>query len=132
MIKNPFLTVLLAVMLVAVAAMLVMPLTGCSVFSSSGSGTDITAKLKTVNKTIANAVIVAYQSGGNQLAYQKVDKMVTDGKITPDQAAAIKASLDKGIVALQEAANSPDTATPAATAPPAATSTAAAPVSTGP
>ncbi len=122
-----FLVVPLALMLVAMVAIFGF---GCGMFPDSGG--DTSAKLQTVNKAIAQAVVLAYQSGGNQLAYQQVDKAVADGKLTPEQAAQLKAAADKGIAALQEVANSSDAATPTATAPPAATSTAAAPLSTGP
>ena len=110
--KKRSLNVLLAVMLtVAVGAML----TGCGMFSGTSSGTttssgnDIAAKLQTINKTVVNGIVLAYQSGGNQLAYQQIDKAVTDGKITPEQAAQLKAAADKGIAALQSAVNTQTT-----------------------
>ena len=128
MMKKRFLNVLSALMLVAVAAAM---LTGCSMFTGSSSGTtassgnDIAAKLQTINKTVVNGIVLAYQSGGNQLAYQQIDKAVTDGKITPEQAAQLKAAADKGIAALQASVN---TQTAAVAAPVAsATATTASP-----
>lgn len=108
-----FLNVLLAFALVAVVCLLI---TGCSMFSGS-SGSDSSAKLQTVSKTIAQAVVLAYQSGGNELAYQQIDKAVADGKITPEQAAQLKAAADKGIAALQEIANAPAAQAAATSAP---------------
>lgn len=102
--RSRILNVLLAFMLVAVVCLWI---TGCSMLSGSSGSGDVAAKLQTVNKAIAQAVVLAYQSGGNQLAYQQIDKAVTDGKITPDQAVQLKAAADKGIAALQEVANTP-------------------------
>ncbi|MHB9139408.1 MAG: hypothetical protein ACYC4Q_08395 [Victivallaceae bacterium] len=117
-----FLVVLLAFMLLAAVAIFG---SGCSLFGGSG---DTAAKLQTINKTLVNAVVLAYQSGGNQLAYTQIDKMVADGKVTPEQAVTLKSALDNGIASLQAAANSPDTTTTI----PAAAATTAPPVSTGP
>ena len=57
-----FLVVPLALMLVAMVAIFGF---GCGMFPDSGG--DTSAKLQTVNKAIAQAVVLAYQSGGNQL-----------------------------------------------------------------
>ena len=44
---------------------------------------------------------IAYTAGGATLVEQKIDAMVTDGKITPEQAVQLKAAAKKSYDALQ-------------------------------
>ncbi|MDD5697871.1 MAG: hypothetical protein PHH77_04575 [Victivallaceae bacterium] len=86
--------------------------TGCSLFSSDSTSTsERLTVVKTVAKTVLKAVCSAYTSGGNTLAEAKIDELVTSGKLTESQATALKSMLAGGVSALEEIANSDDSAT---------------------
>ena len=83
---------LVRTMLIGVVAVM---LAGCAFFSMTPEQQQ--AILKTITSTTANLVVLAYNAGGKDLAYTKIDDMVASGKITPDQATALKADVDAGI-----------------------------------
>ena len=66
---------------------------GCSYFTAE--------KVAKIHKTIGTVLDIAYSSGGAALAEQKIDDMVTDGKITPEQAVQLKAAAKSSYDALQ-------------------------------
>ena len=95
-----------ALMSLAVAVLI----TGCSMFSGTSGSSANLDKVKTIGKTVLKVVCTAYKSGGNTLAYAEIDKLAADGKLTPAQAADLKSTLDGGVEALENLANTPDTA----------------------
>ncbi|MDD5597226.1 MAG: hypothetical protein PHV82_04740 [Victivallaceae bacterium] len=95
--------------LLALAAAVLV--TGCSLFSNdSASTSERLATAKTVAKTVLKAVCTAYSSGGNTLAEAKIDELVVDGTLTESQASSLKSMLAGGVSALEEIANSDDSA----------------------
>lgn len=83
---------LVRTMLICMVAVVV---SGCALFSLTPEQQQ--AILKTVTSTTANLVVLAYNAGGKDLAYTKIDDMVATGKLTPSQATALKADVDAGI-----------------------------------
>lgn len=67
---------------------------GCAYFSKE--------KVAAIHKTVGTVLDIAYSSGGAALVGQKIDQMVTDGKITPEQAAQLREAAKKSYDALQE------------------------------
>lgn len=66
---------------------------GCSYFTQE--------KVAAIHKTVGTVLDIAYTAGGATLVEQKIDAMVTDGKITPEQAVQLKAAAKKSYDALQ-------------------------------
>jgi len=55
-----------------------------------------------IHKTVGMVLEIAYTSGGAATVEQKIDAMVTEGKITPEQAVALKAAAKQSYDALQK------------------------------
>lgn len=66
---------------------------GCSCFTQE--------KVAAIHKTVGTVLDIAYTAGGATLVEQKIDAMVTDGKITPEQAVQLKTAAKKSYDALQ-------------------------------
>ena len=66
---------------------------GCSYFTQ---GT-----VAEIHKTVGTILDIAYTSGGAVLVEQKIDQLVADGKITPQQGEMLKAAAQKSYEALQ-------------------------------
>ena len=91
------------VLAIALTAALLMPfLPGCSMFGDSG---DKSVIAKTVAKSALKLIVAAYQSGGSSLAAAKIDAMEADGKLTTEQATALKGMVDSSVTALKDLAN---------------------------
>ena len=71
------------------------------------------AQTADINKTISAVLDIAYNAGGATLVEQEIDRLAADGKITSDQAAALRAAAQESYEALQakltEIANSTET-----------------------
>lgn len=52
--------------------------------------------------TIGNLLEIAYTNGGAVLVSQKIDELVTDGKITAEQATALKNAAQQSYELLQQ------------------------------
>ena len=66
---------------------------GCSYFTQE--------KVAEIHKTVGTILDIAYTSGGAVLVEQKIDQLVADGKITPQQGEMLKAAARKSYEALQ-------------------------------
>ena len=55
---------------------------GCSYFTQE--------KVAEIHKTVGTILDIAYTSGGAVLVEQKIDQLVADGKITPQQGEMLK------------------------------------------
>ena len=66
---------------------------GCSYFTQE--------KIAEIHKTVGTILDIAYTSGGAVLVEQKIDQLVADGKITPQQGEMLKAAAQKSYEALQ-------------------------------
>ncbi len=75
------------------AAVLAAAVIGCSAISQD--------KVAAIHKTVGTVLDVAYTAGGATLVEQKIDAMVADGKITPEQAVQLKAAAQHSYDALQ-------------------------------
>ena len=53
---------------------------------------DLLLHTETVRRTASTVLEIAYVAGGASMVSQKIDLMVADGKITPEQAALLKAA----------------------------------------
>ena len=58
-------------------------------------------KVAEIHKTVGTILDIAYTSGGAVLVEQKIDQLVADGKITPQQGEMLKAAAQKSYEALQ-------------------------------
>ena len=67
---------------------------GCSYFTQE--------KVAEIHKTVGTILDIAYTSGGAVLVEQKIDQLVTDGKITAQQREMLKEAARKSYEALQE------------------------------
>ena len=67
---------------------------GCSYFPQE--------KVAEIHKTVGTILDIAYTSGGAVLVEQKIDQLVTDGKITAQQREMLKEAARKSYEALQE------------------------------
>ena len=67
---------------------------GCSYFPQE--------KVAEIHKTVGTILDIAYTSGGAVLVEQKIDQLVTDGKITAQQGEMLKEAARKSYEALQE------------------------------
>jgi polyhydroxyalkanoate synthesis regulator phasin len=81
---------------------------GCAMFSCDGSNPERRKIVKAIAKTVLKGVCTAYKSGGNKLAESKIDSMVSDGKLTAEQAAALKVVLNESASSLEKLAHSSD------------------------
>ena len=66
---------------------------GCSYFTQE--------KVAEIHKTVGTILDIAYTSGGAVLVEQRIDQLVADGKITPQQGEMLKAAAQKSYEALQ-------------------------------
>lgn len=67
---------------------------GCSYFTQE--------KIAEIHKTVGTILDIAYTSGGAVLVEQRIDQLVTDGKITAQQGEMLKEAARKSYEALQE------------------------------
>ena len=67
---------------------------GCSCFTQE--------QVAEIHKTVGTILDIAYTSGGAVLVEQKIDQLVTDGKITAQQGEMLKEAARKSYEALQE------------------------------
>lgn len=89
--KKQKITAVLALAIVFGLGMAVM--CGCSYFTQE--------KVAEIHKTVGTILDIAYTSGGAVLVEQKIDQLVADGKITPQQGEMLKAAAQKSYEALQ-------------------------------
>ena len=83
-----------AVLALAVAFGLGMAaMCGCSYFTQE--------KVAEIHKTVGTILDIAYTSGGAVLVEQKIDQLVADGKITPQQGEMLKEAARRSYEALQ-------------------------------
>lgn len=66
---------------------------GCSYFTQE--------KVAAIHKTVGTILDIAYTSGGAVLVEQKIDQLVADGKITPQQGEMLKEASRRSYEALQ-------------------------------
>ncbi len=85
--KSMFILAFAAVIAIAVTV------AGCAYFTQE--------KVAAIHKTVGTVLDVAYSAGGATLVEQKIDAMVTDGKITAEQAIQLKTAAQKSYEALQ-------------------------------
>ena len=67
---------------------------GCSYFTQE--------KVAEIHKTVGTILDIAYTSGGAVLVEQRIDQLVTDGKITAQQGEMLKEAARRSYEALQE------------------------------
>ena len=60
-----------------------------------------TRKVAAIHKTVGTVLDIAYTAGGATLVEQKIDAMVTDSTITPEQAVQLKEAAKRSYDALQ-------------------------------
>ena len=89
--KKQKITAVLALAIVFGLGMAVM--CGCSYFTQE--------KIAEIHKTVGTILDIAYTSGGAVHVEQKIDQLVADGKITPQQGEMLKAAAQKSYEALQ-------------------------------
>ncbi len=87
--KKKSMFILAAVAVIAIAG----TVAGCAYFTQE--------KVAAIHKTVGTVLDVAYSTGGAVLVEQKIDAMVTDGKITAEQAVQLKAAAHKSYSELQ-------------------------------
>ena len=80
-----------AISLIAVFALGMATVSGCAYFTE-----------EKVAGTASKVLEIAYIAGGATMVEQKIDQMVEDGKITPEQAALLKAAAQKSYDDLQK------------------------------
>ena len=83
--KKQKITAVLALAIVFGLGMAVM--CGCSYFTQE--------KVAEIHKTVGTILDIAYTSGGAVLVEQKIDQLVADGKITPQQGEMLKEAARK-------------------------------------
>ena len=84
-----------AVLALAIALGLGMTvMCGCSYFTQE--------KVAEIHKTVGTILDIAYTSGGAVLVEQRIDQLVTNGKITAQQGEMLKEAARKSYEALQE------------------------------
>ena len=91
MMKKQKITAILAFAIAFGLGMAVM--CGCSCFTQK--------KVAEIHKTVGAILDIAYTSGGAVLVEQKIEQLVTDGKITVQQGEMLKAADQKSYEALQ-------------------------------
>ena len=67
---------------------------GCSYFTQE--------KVAEIHKTVGTILDIAYTSGGAVLVEQRIDQLVTDGKITAQQGEMLKEAARKSYADLQK------------------------------
>ena len=92
MTKKQKITAVLALAIAFGLGMAVM--CGCSYFTQ---GT-----VAEIHKTVGTILDIAYTSGGAVLVEQRIDQLVTDGKITAQQGEMLKEAARRSYEALQE------------------------------
>ena len=92
MTKKQKITAVLALAIAFGLGMAVM--CGCSYFTQ---GT-----VAEIHKTVGTILDIAYTSGGAVLVEQRIDQLVADGKITPQQGEMLKEAARRSYEALQE------------------------------
>ena len=84
-----------AVLALAIALGLGMTvMCGCSYFTQE--------KVAEIHKTVGTILDIAYTSGGAVLVEQRIDQLVTNGKITAQQGEMLKEATRRSYEALQE------------------------------
>ena len=81
----------LAISLIAAFALGMATVSGCAYFTE-----------EKVAGTASTVLEIAYVAGGASMVEQNIDQMVADGKITPEQAALLKAAAQKSYDDLQK------------------------------
>ena len=90
--KKQKITALLALAIAFGLGMAVM--CGCSYFTQE--------KVAEIHKTVGTILDIAYTSGGAVLVEQRIDQLVTNGKITAQQGEMLKEATRRSYEALQE------------------------------
>ena len=90
--KNQKITIVSALFLAFILGIGTM--CGCSCFTPE--------KVAAIHKTVGTILDIAYATGGAALVEQKIDKLATDGKITPQQGEMLKEAARRSYEALQE------------------------------
>ena len=80
-----------AISILAAFALGMATVSGCAYFTE-----------EKVAGTASTVLEIAYVAGGASMVSQKIDQMVADGKITPEQAALLKAAAQKSYDDLQK------------------------------
>ena len=80
----------LVISILAAFALGMATVSGCAYFTE-----------EKVAGTASTVLEIAYVAGGASMVGQKIDQMVEDGKITPEQAALLKAAAQKSYEDLQ-------------------------------
>ena len=70
-----------------IGAMLLGTLTGCGVLTPD--------RIAGIHRTVATALEIAYESGGRDLLLTKIDEMVGEGRISPEQGEMLKSAAQK-------------------------------------
>ena len=81
----------LVISILAAFALGMTTVSGCAYFTE-----------EKVAGTASKVLEIAYVAGGASMVEQKIDQMVADGKITPEQAALLKAAAQKSYDDLQK------------------------------
>ena len=81
----------LVISILAAFALGMATVSGCAYFTE-----------EKVAGTASTVLEIAYVAGGATMVEQKIDQMVADGKITPEQAALLKAAAQKSYDDLQK------------------------------
>ena len=81
----------LVISILAAFALGMATISGCAYFTE-----------EKVAGTASTVLEIAYVAGGATMVEQKIDQMVEDGKITPEQAALLKAAAQKSYDDLQK------------------------------
>ena len=90
--KNQKITIVSALFLAFILGIGTM--CGCSCFTPE--------KVAAIHKTVGTILDIAYTSGGAVLVEQRIDQLVADGKITPQQGEMLKEAARRSYEALQE------------------------------
>lgn len=87
-----------------IAAVTIATVTGCSMLTAE--------RIAAIHRTVATALQLAYETGGKTLVETKINEMVADGKVTPEQGELLKAAARNGYEAflakLNELAEKPE------------------------
>lgn len=63
-------------------------LSGCTLFEND-------ALRGKINSAVADALVMAWETGGDVYTEKEIDKMVAEGKLTPEQASQLKAKIEQ-------------------------------------
>lgn len=61
----------------------------------AGCGILTPENIARIHRTVATALELAYESGGKDLAVARIDELVAEGKITPEQSVMLKQAVQK-------------------------------------